>query len=213
MAQVNPSPPSHDDPRPSSFQPSPTDAARPSQKATKQLAQRNARTLNRTHLITAAIHAIFIGRRMLLRWRRLEPRSVALYVLLGGPGLFLEFWLERIGRPSYVAGTRDVRRPGEDLEAKGLTEYMWDVIYWTWTCTLVAAAFGDRAWWLWVSGLLSIHTYIQLHTSHTYIHTYACIYIYVCVLSVDTRGCIDDFSCVRVQCSSNIRSLIVSFFG
>ena len=67
------------------------------------------------------------------------------------PALIIEFWLERIGRPSYVPQTTELRRSGEDLEAKGLTEYMWDVLYWSWGCVAVAAVLGDRAWWLWVS--------------------------------------------------------------
>lgn len=38
---------------------------------------------------------------------------------------------------------------GEDLEAKGLTEYLWDVLYWSWGCTVLAALFGNRVWWAW----------------------------------------------------------------
>ena len=40
-----------------------------------------------------------------------------------------------------------MRRGGEDLEAKGLTEYLWDVSYWTYGCVLAAAVLGDWAWW------------------------------------------------------------------
>lgn len=40
-------------------------------------------------------------------------------------------------------------RAGEDLDAKGLTEFLWDVLYWTWGCVVAAAFLGDKAWWLW----------------------------------------------------------------
>jgi hypothetical protein len=40
-----------------------------------------------------------------------------------------------------------IKRPGEDLDASGLTEYMWDVTYWTYGCIAFAALFGDWAWW------------------------------------------------------------------
>lgn len=73
-----------------------------------------------------------------------------MYVILCAPSLLFEFWLERIGRPSYVPGTKELRRSGEDLDAKGLTEYMWDVIYWTWGCIVLAAVVGSWAWWVWV---------------------------------------------------------------
>lgn len=44
-----------------------------------------------------------------------------------------------------------MQRTGEDLDAKGLTEYLWDVLYWGWGCVAVAAIFGDWAWWFWVA--------------------------------------------------------------
>ena len=62
----------------------------------------------------------------------------------------IEFWLEKIGKPRY-ARDGELKRAGEDLEAKGLTEYLWDVLYWSWGCTALAALFGDRAWWMWAT--------------------------------------------------------------
>ncbi|KAI9795330.1 MAG: hypothetical protein M1833_007242 [Piccolia ochrophora] len=119
------------------------------QKAAKQTARRNSEVLNRTHLITALIHAFFlILRFVLLRRRR---TSILLYLLFSAPALVIEFWLERIGRPSYVSGTTDLRKSGEDLEAKGLTEYLWDVLYWSWACIVVVAVFGNKGWWSWVA--------------------------------------------------------------
>lgn len=60
----------------------------------------------------------------------------------------IEFWLEKIGRP-VTAPNGDLKKSGEDLEAKGLTEYLWDVLYWSWGCIAAASVFGNRAWWLW----------------------------------------------------------------
>ncbi|KAI9799943.1 MAG: hypothetical protein M1825_004314 [Sarcosagium campestre] len=117
-------------------------------KAAKQTARRNTALLNRSHLITLGIHTVFIFLRFFF-FRRF-PTSISLYVILSAPALIIEFWLERIGRPAYVPGTTDLRRSGEDLEASGLTEYMWDVLYWTWACTLVASIFGNKGWWLWI---------------------------------------------------------------
>ncbi len=73
--------------------------------------------------------------------------SYILYTIFNFPAIFIEFWLESIGRPTTTNG--EIKRSGEDLEAKGLTEYLWDVLYWTWACLVGAAVFGDRAWWLW----------------------------------------------------------------
>ena len=31
-----------------------------------------------------------------------------------------------------------------------MTEYMFDVLYWTWGTLVAVLIFGDYAWWLWV---------------------------------------------------------------
>lgn len=72
-------------------------------------------------------------------------RSLWRYALLNAPALAIEFWFERIARPTYQDG--DLKRAGEDLEAKGLTEWMWDVVYWSWGNVVVAALVGNWAWW------------------------------------------------------------------
>jgi len=114
------------------------------QKAAKSLAVRNAATLIRTHLISAALHTLFILLRFFLLSRSLKP-----YLILSCPALVLEFYLDRLGRPSYTADG-SLRRSGEDLDAKGLTEFMWDVVYWTWINVALVIVFGNKAWWLYL---------------------------------------------------------------
>lgn len=64
----------------------------------------------------------------------------------------IEYYLERLGRPSYIP-TGDLRSPGEDMEAKGVTEYLWDIVYVTWGVLGLVGIAGEWAWWLWVSVL------------------------------------------------------------
>lgn len=82
----------------------------------------------------------------------LFERSLLAFVLLILPALTIEFWFERVGRPSYTqtSNGQELHKAGEDLEAKGLTEWMWDVVYYTWGVTVVAALVGNWAWWLYV---------------------------------------------------------------
>jgi hypothetical protein len=87
-----------------------------------------------------------------------------LYILLSGPQLFFNFQFERIGRPTINADG-SVKRSGEDLEAKGLTEFMWDITYWTYGCVFFAAIFGDRAWWLW--GVIPLYSAYLAYTTYT----------------------------------------------
>ncbi|TKA71160.1 hypothetical protein B0A55_08253 [Friedmanniomyces simplex] len=130
-------------------------------KAQKTQATRNTATLNRTHLISLGIYIFFLLIRTIFFSRRLLP-----FILLNLPGLAIEFWFERVGRPSYTesANGKELRKAGEPLDAKGLTEWMWDVVYWSWGNTVLAALAGDWAWYLYAvvplySAWLAFSTY------------------------------------------------------
>ena len=79
------------------------------------------------------------------------PAHILRYILLSHPSWIIQFYLERIGRPSYAASTGELVRSGEDLEGKGLMTWMWDVVYWSWGTVALVGLFGDWAWWAWVS--------------------------------------------------------------
>lgn len=130
----------------------PVRANRP-QKSQKQLAARNKEQLNRAHLITLGIHFFFLLSKFFFA-KTWSGRSITVYILCSLPSLVIQFWFERIARPTYDKETGQLRRAGEDLEAQGLTEWMWDVLYWTQGVLVMAAALGDGAWWLWVSKIV-----------------------------------------------------------
>lgn len=112
------------------------------QKSAKLLAVKNSSRLKQTHLITLAVHIAFLFFAYVLRRSlRLTP-----YLLLSAPGLALEYWLDSIARPRYDAAG-NLQKAGEDLDAPGLTEYFWDVIYWTWINLVAVMFLGNRAWW------------------------------------------------------------------
>lgn len=116
------------------------------QKATKTLAASNTRRLNTTLYLTLAIHTLFWLLRALIFRSSFTRRSLVLYLVLSAPQLLINLQFERLSRPTLLAdGT--IKRPGEDLDAPGLTEYMWDVTYWTYGCIVLAALFGDWMWW------------------------------------------------------------------
>jgi hypothetical protein len=119
----------------------------PSQKATKTLAASNTARLNQTLYLTLSIHLLFWLLRLLTR--SLSRKSLVLYILLSAPQLLLQLYFERLSRPTTTP-EGGIKRAGEDLDAPGLTEYMWDVIYWSWLCIVMAALVGDKAWWLWL---------------------------------------------------------------
>lgn len=117
------------------------------QKAAKQLAARNTTKLNQAHLISLGNNVFFLLMRLLVYRSTYSRKALILWVFLSLPAWVLEFWLEKIGRPTY-AENGELKRSGEDLEAKGLTDFMWDLVYWTWACITAAAVVGDKAWWM-----------------------------------------------------------------
>lgn len=85
----------------------------------------------------------------MLIYRRTYTRgSLIAYVLLSAPSVVVELVFERNSRPKY--NENELRTSGDDLEAKGLTEWMWDILYWTWGCVVLTAIFGDWAWYFYV---------------------------------------------------------------
>ncbi|CAF9938925.1 MAG: hypothetical protein ALECFALPRED_007927 [Alectoria fallacina] len=117
------------------------------QKAAKQLAARNTTVLNKAHLISLGNNVFFLLMRLLVYRATYTRKTLLLWVLLSSPAWVVEFWLEKIGRPTY-AENGELKKSGEDLEAKGLTDFMWDLMYWTWACIAAASMVGDKAWWM-----------------------------------------------------------------
>jgi hypothetical protein len=116
-----------------------------SQKAAKSLAVRNTARLKQTHAISLFINLVFL----LLAFFVRRSLSLKRYALLSAPGLIIEFYLDRLGRPVHNQDG-SLRRAGDDLEAKGLTEFMWDVLYWTWINIVLVAILGNWAWWFYL---------------------------------------------------------------
>jgi len=120
------------------------------QKAAKSQAQRNTAIIKRLQLLSLGVHGLFILLRFLV-FRSSGSRSTyLLYFLLGGPSAVIVILFQRNSSPTY-APNGDLKKPGDDLEAKGLTEYLFDILYWTWGTIALAAIFGDRAWWAWAA--------------------------------------------------------------
>lgn len=88
-----------------------------------------------------------------------------LYFFLSAPALLIQFWFEKIGRPVFGSQPGDLRKSGEDLDAAGLTDFLWDVLYWTYGCLFVAAIVGDRGWWLYA--IIPVYSAYSAYTTFT----------------------------------------------
>ncbi|KAH7392438.1 hypothetical protein DE146DRAFT_140951 [Phaeosphaeria sp. MPI-PUGE-AT-0046c] len=133
------------------------------QKATKTLAASNAARLNQTLYLTLFFHTLYWLLRAAYYHSTYTRRSLLLYLFLSAPQLLIQFAFERQSRPTLTPDGA-VKRAGEDLDAKGLTEYMWDVVYWTWGVVFFVAVTGDRAWWLW--GVIPLYSVYAAWTTY-----------------------------------------------
>ncbi|KAF2431380.1 hypothetical protein EJ08DRAFT_659978 [Tothia fuscella] len=120
------------------------------QKAKKTQATRNAAKLDQTRLFTLSIHLFYLFFRMLYFRSTFTRRSFLLYFFLSVPSLLIQYWFEKIGRPAYGSEPGELLKSGEDLDAKGLAEFLWDILYWTWGCIAFTAVLGDKAWFLYL---------------------------------------------------------------
>lgn len=114
------------------------------QKARKDRAKSNATALNNLHIGSLIVNLLFLALHFVFR-----SRSLFWWFLISLPSFVCQGFLEKSGRPSYDPTTGALKNSGEDLAAQGLTEYMFDVIWVTWGVTVIAALFGNWAWYLW----------------------------------------------------------------
>lgn len=98
----------------------------------KKLAAGNKATLKQTHSISVSINLLIL----FVWYLRRRPQSLIPYATLSLPAFFLEFLIERYGRPKYSLDVsknyHTLMDPGNDLNHEGLYEYFFDVIYVTW---------------------------------------------------------------------------------
>ncbi|CDR42339.1 CYFA0S09e01486g1_1 [Cyberlindnera fabianii] len=116
------------------------------QSAKKQVAS-NTKILKEIHLITWTT-LVFFGL-FTLYFNR--PASSKPFIFFSLPSLASLFVLEKTGRPR-VDDSGKIIRQGQDLSAEGLTEYLFDVIYYTIICQFLAFATGsNKMWWLYLA--------------------------------------------------------------
>ncbi|MCJ1476609.1 hypothetical protein MMC13_005275 [Lambiella insularis] len=120
------------------------------QKAAKQQASRNSAILKRIHLTSLALNSLFILFRFFLFRSSCTRLTYVSYFVLSAPAFVIEFWLEKVGRPTN-GPNGELKNSGQDLEAKGLTEYMLDILYWSWGTACLVMFSGDKAWWMWAA--------------------------------------------------------------
>ncbi|KAK9448945.1 uncharacterized protein V1518DRAFT_416769 [Limtongia smithiae] len=108
--------------------------------STKKTAANNVIALKGLHTYSLVVNAIYVLAWLFIR----RPPTLTPYIICNLPAWGIEYQLEKLGRPKY-AENGALLSAGEDLAMKGLTEYMWDVVYITWACDCLAMVTGSSA--------------------------------------------------------------------
>lgn len=115
--------------------------------AAKKQAVANIEQLKYLHIAFSIVNVLFLLSHFLLS----RPKSLKQYLLFSVPALFLQYQLERLGRPKYDSKGA-LASAGEDLNQKGMIEWFIDVIYVTWACDILVILTGSNyMWYLYLS--------------------------------------------------------------
>jgi len=120
--------------------------------AEKKQATKNTKILKEIHLISLGVNALTLLIIFLLN----RPSNKKPFFFFNVPLVICELIVEKIGRPRFtlekVSGGRTVPKlvsSGEDLSQSGLTEYLFDIIYFTLLQNIVLVILGtNNVWYL-----------------------------------------------------------------
>ncbi|KAI8147110.1 hypothetical protein BJV82DRAFT_376812 [Fennellomyces sp. T-0311] len=112
----------------------------------KKLAIQNDKILDNLRKGFMIVHITFLSYRVFYNWATFTTAQLALYVMTTGVSMFMYSTLESTGRPYYDA-TGTLIKSGEDMNAEGLTAYMFDIIYVTWFTQMMAAFVSTKFWY------------------------------------------------------------------
>ncbi len=123
------------------------------QSAKKQVAQ-NFKILKEIHLITWISYSIFTFFNYYLN----RPQSSKIFIITAFPVFGSLYVIEKFGRPVLDPQGKIIRQ-GQDLQQEGLTEYLFDIIYYTVILNFLTILFNSsRIWWLyWAIPIFAVY--------------------------------------------------------
>lgn len=117
--------------------------------ADKKQAQRNVEILSSIHKLSIIINIIVLLFIFILKRPSYGKKY---YFIFSIPSFICQYTIEKIGRPIFTVnsdGYKVLKKPGDDLQQAGLTEYMFDIIYLTLLIDILMCIFGSmKVWWI-----------------------------------------------------------------
>ncbi|KAF7724527.1 hypothetical protein EC973_000904 [Apophysomyces ossiformis] len=114
--------------------------------SSKKIAAANTRILANLRKGFGVVNIIYVLWRVVYHWSSFTTSQFLLYTTTAGLSFLLYNVLWSSGRPTYEA-TGALRSSGDDLNAEGLTAYMFDIIYITWFTHITTAFISNKFWY------------------------------------------------------------------
>lgn len=110
----------------------------------KKIASANKQKLNEIHGITAAVLTLCFS----IVWFFNRPANLKPFFLFQIPLAVSQYVIEQSCRPKYkydpVGGYDKIVSAGHDMNQSGLTEYLLDIIYFTWLLDILVVIIGSN---------------------------------------------------------------------
>ncbi|KAJ2961333.1 hypothetical protein NQZ79_g3389 [Umbelopsis isabellina] len=117
--------------------------------SSKKIASANVKTLANLRMGFFAVNCFYVLWRGLLYWKTFSFSTLLAYALTSGLTFYLYTVLKNAGSPRYnVDGS--IQSGGDDLNAEGLTAYMFDIIYITWFVHITTAVISGKFWYTYI---------------------------------------------------------------
>ncbi|KAI9366301.1 hypothetical protein BD770DRAFT_405604 [Pilaira anomala] len=113
--------------------------------SSKKIAAANKQTLANLQKGFLSVNTIYFLWRIVYHWSSFTFSQFFLYVTTGGLTFLFYRLLNSSGTPTFGADNTLISS-GEDLNAEGLTAYMFDIIYVTWFVHITTAFISNKFW-------------------------------------------------------------------
>ncbi|KAI8883802.1 DUF788-domain-containing protein [Backusella circina FSU 941] len=117
--------------------------------SSKKTAAANKQTLTNLRNGFLVVNIVYFLWRIVFYWNTFTKSQFLLYGLSAGLTFMLYRVLVSAGTPTYSADGTLVSS-GDDLNAEGLTAYMFDIIYVTWFVHITTAFISNKFWYVYL---------------------------------------------------------------
>ncbi|KAI8580858.1 hypothetical protein K450DRAFT_234905 [Umbelopsis ramanniana AG] len=117
--------------------------------SSKKIAANNAKILANLRIGFLVVNGFYVLWRGIMFWKTFTFSTLLAYSITSGITFYFYNVLKNAGTPNYKADG-SIASGGDDLNAEGLTAYMFDIIYITWFVHITTAVISSKFWYTYI---------------------------------------------------------------